>query len=114
MNIDAVFSDQHTCEDINRFASVNYYVVKPKVIWFNVGASAEPIPNSLRELFGKYPRFKNHLITQYPLWQTNNESFVEIQRVITIQDNIVVNTVTLSLDELISLLNEQAVKSSTI
>lgn len=44
MNIDAVFSDQHTCEDINRFASVNYYVVKPKVIWFNVGASAEPMP----------------------------------------------------------------------
>lgn len=100
--MDTLFSDIP-----NEFdeSTVNFFVVKPQTIWFNVGLCHKNMPNSLRELFETYPRFINHLATKYGTWEKNNESFIEVQRVVTSNNcKTIVNTVTLPLDDLFDII----------
>ena len=96
------FSNIPTVFDEN--AIVDFFVVKPQTIWFNV-VKPQNMPNSLGEQFEMYPRFLNHLATKYGNWIKNNESFIEVQRVVTFNNNVTVNTVTLPLEDLIYKIN---------
>ena len=85
--------------------NVNFFVVKPQTVWFNVGVCHKNIPNSLRELFETYPRFINHMATKYGTWAKNDESFIEVQRVVTAssyerEGHVITNTIIITLDDL--------------
>jgi hypothetical protein len=95
--------------DLNTFmdpVKVDFLVLAPQ-IWCDAGLWCPAnAPNTLRQVFDKYPKFVDHIARRCVVGKDMN-AIIEIQRVITSDDLKAVHTACCSVHELISYLETQ-------
>ena len=83
--MDACFSDNTAPGTDNGEVHVDFLVDEPRKIWLDAGVCARAaVPNTLRAVFEKHPKFLNQLANKcVVLWPNDTNTCIEVQRVVS-------------------------------
>ncbi len=85
LTMDACFSCDETTETGTDRVHVDFLVEVPRKIWLDAGVCARAaVPNTLRAVFDKHPKFLNQLANKcVVLWPNDADTCIEVQRVVS-------------------------------
>lgn len=83
--MDACFSCDEATGTGTDLVHVDFLVEEPRKIWLDAGVCARAaVPNTLRAVFEKHPKFLNQLANKcVVLWPNDADTCIEVQRVLS-------------------------------